>query len=118
MFYQQFNQKLHFLTTGKSKRVGTEIKDAFVKITSGNFLDFKSLKSRYDQEDVVSMSESFHSPHFLQQRLNHDGSGRLKNSDEPTQQSSFKHPIDSSIEMHVDTSLSTNNKLSPRDRGD
>ena len=44
-FYEQFNHKLHFLTTGSMKRMGQEIKDAFVKITAGNFLDIKSLKT-------------------------------------------------------------------------
>lgn len=50
----------------------------------------------------------------MQQRLKNDDSKALKNSEEPTQ-SSIKHHIDSSIEMHITPSLSTSNKLSPRD---
>ena len=115
MFYEQFNQKLHFLTTGKNKRVGQEIKEAFVKITAGNYLDIKSLNTKFEPEEIASMNESFNDPHILQGRLNHDESRLHKISEDNTRISSIKHPIDSSIELHLDTSLSTNAKLSPRD---
>ena len=114
-FYEQFNHKLHFLTTGSMKRMGQEIKDAFVKITAGNFLDIKSLKTHVEPEEMASMNESFNDPHILQQRMTHDDSRLHKISEDNTRVSSLKHAIDSSIDINLETSFSTGPKLSPRD---
>ena len=86
-----------------------------MKITAGNFLDVKSLKSQMDPEDLASMNESFNDPHILQQRMAHDDSRLQKISEDNTRISSYRHPVDSSIELHLETSLSTGPKLSPRD---